>query len=57
MEKKLLNTKKQKHLLKNASIINMVGKKTVSLSLELGVGSENAIKIVGGVPFLIVFKM
>jgi hypothetical protein len=35
----------------------MVGKETVSLSLELGVGTENGIKIVGGIPFLIVFKM
>jgi hypothetical protein len=54
---KIIGYDEAKHLLKNASIINMVGKDTVSLSIELGVGSENAIKIVGGVPFLIVFKM
>ena len=54
---KIIGHDEAKHLLKNASIINMVGKDTISLSIELGVGSENAIKIVGGVPFLIVFKM
>ena len=35
----------------------MVGKNSVSLSIELGVGSENGVKKVAGVPFLIVFKM
>jgi len=44
-------------LLKNSSIINMVGKKTVSLSIDLGIGSENGVKVISGVPFLIVFKM
>ena len=44
-------------LLKNSSIINMVGKETISLSLGLGIGSENGVKIISGVPFLIVFKM
>ena len=42
-------------LLKNSSIINMVGKETVSLSVNLGIGSENGIKIISDVPFLIVF--
>ena len=54
---KIIEHEEAKHLLKNASIINMVGKDTVSLSLELGVGSENGVKKVAGVPFLIVFKM
>jgi hypothetical protein len=54
---KIIEHEEAKHLLKNASIINMVGKDTVSLSLELGVGSESAIKLVDGIPFLIVFKM
>lgn len=54
---KIIEHEEAKHLLKNASIINMVGKDTVSLSIELGIGSENAIKLVGGIPFLIIFKM
>ena len=54
---KLVEHEEARTLLKNASIINMVGKETISLSLELGVGSENGVKKIGGIPFLIVFKM
>ena len=54
---KIVEHEEAKNLLKTSSIINMVGKNTVSLSLELGVGSENGVKIIGGVPFLIVFKI
>jgi len=54
---KVIEHEEAKNLLKNSSIINMVGKNTVSLSIELGVGSENGVKIIGGVPFLIVFKI
>jgi hypothetical protein len=35
----------------------MVGKETISLSIDLGVGSENGVKTISGVPFLIVFNM
>ena len=55
--KKLVETKEAENLLKNSSIINMVGKETISLSINLGIGSENGIKIINGIPFLIVFKM
>ncbi len=44
-------------LLKNSSIINLAGPETVSLSIKLGVGSENGIKKVSGVPFLIIFNV
>jgi len=44
-------------LLKNSSIINMVGKKTVSLSIDLGIASKNGVKVISGIPFLIVFKI
>jgi len=53
---KLIETEEAKSLLQNSSIINMVGKETVSLSIELGIGSENGIKTIAGIPFLIVFK-
>ncbi len=46
-----------KSLLNNSSIINMAGKKTISLALELGIGTEKAVKIVSDVPFLIIFNM
>ena len=54
---KIIEHEEAKNLLKTSSIINMVGKNTVSLSLELGVGSESGVKMIGGVPFLIVFKI
>jgi uncharacterized protein len=43
-------------LLKNSSIINMAGKETVSLALKLGIASENAVKMILDVPFLIIFQ-
>ena len=54
---KLVEKEEAKILLEKSSIINMVGKETVSLSIELGVGSENGVKLISGIPFLIVFKM
>ena len=44
-------------LLNDSSIINLAGKETVSLALKLGIGSENAVKIISDVPFLIIFNM
>jgi len=35
----------------------MVGKETVSLSVSLGIGSQQGIKKIDGIPFLIVFKI
>ena len=54
---RFVDQKEAESLLQSASIINMVGKETVSLSVKLGVGSENGIKIISGIPFLIVFNM
>ena len=54
---KLVEKEEAKKLLKQSSIINMVGKNTISMSIELGIGSENGIKTISNVPFLIVFKM
>ncbi|HJJ23595.1 MAG TPA: DUF424 domain-containing protein [Nitrosopumilus sp.] len=54
---KLVEKEEAKILLKNSSVINMVGKDTVSLSIELGIGSENGIKTISDIPFLIVFKI
>jgi len=44
-------------LLKSYSIINMVGKETVSMSIDLGIGSKQGVKEINEVPFLLVFKM
>ncbi len=54
---KIVEKEEAKILLKNSSIINMVGKEIVSLSTSLGIGSEDGIKKIDGVPFLIVYKM
>jgi len=54
---KLVEKEEAKSLLKNSLIINMVGKETVSLSIDLGIGSENGIKTISGIPFLLVFKI
>ena len=45
------------HLLQKCTSANMVGEKTISLSLKLGIGSEKGIRRIDGVPFLIIFKM
>ena len=54
---KIVDKDEAEKLLKNSSIINMVGKQTISLSMNLGIGSEKGIKNIDGIPFLIVFKM
>ena len=54
---KLVDKEEAKSLLQTSSIINMVGKNTVSLSIELGIGSESVIKTISDIPFLIVFKV
>ncbi len=54
---KLVDKEEAKSLLQNSSIINMVGKNAVSLSIELGIGSESGIKTISDVPFLLVFKV
>ncbi len=54
---RLVGKEEAESLLKNSSIINMAGKDTISLSLELGIGSEDGIKEISGVPFLIIFKI
>ncbi len=54
--KKIVETDEAKTLLKNSSIINMVGKDTISLAVELGIGSESGVKIISDVPFLIIFN-
>ena len=42
--------------LKSASIMNLVGKETISLAIDLGIGSESGVKIISDIPFLIIFN-
>ena len=44
-------------LLQKSDNINMVGKQIIDLSVNMGIGSQKGVKVIDGVPFLIVFKM
>ena len=44
-------------LLRRSNSINMVGKEIISLSVNMGIGSQEGVKEIDGIPFLIVFKM
>ena len=54
---KVVEKEEAKDLLKGSSNINMVGKEIISLSVDLGIGSQDGVKVIDGIPFLIVFKM
>lgn len=54
---RIVEKEEAENLLKNCSSINMVGKETISLSVDLGIGTEEGVKQINGVPFLLVFKM
>ena len=54
---RLVEKEEAENLLKQCASINMVGKETISLSVSLGIGSQNGVKEIDGVPFLIVFKV
>ncbi len=43
-------------LLRKSTVINMVGKETIALSVGLGIGSSKGVKEIDGIPFLLVFK-
>ena len=54
---KVVDKEEAKVLLKNSNNINMVGKEIISLSVDMGIGSQEGVKEIEGIPFLIVFKM
>ena len=53
---RVVDEKEAESLLRNSSIINMAGRKTVDLSIKMGIGSAKGVKEIEGIPFLIVFK-
>jgi|SRR5579864_1295753 len=53
---RIVEKEEAEELLKSCSIINMVGKETISLSVKIGIGSTKGVKEIEGVPFLLVFK-
>jgi len=54
---KVVEKEEAKEMLKRSNNINMVGKEIISLSVDMGIGSQDGVKEIDGVPFLIVFKM
>jgi len=54
---KVVEKEEAKDLLRRANNINMVGKEIISLSTNMGIGSQDGVKEIDGVPFLIIFKM
>ena len=54
--KQLVDKDKAISFLKSASILNLVGKETISLAIDLGIGSESGVKIISDTPFLIIFN-
>ena len=54
---KVVEKEEAKDLLRRSNNINMVGKEIISLSVNMGIGSQEGIKEIDGIPFLIVFKM
>ena len=54
--KELVDKDKAVSLLQSASIMNLVGKDTISLAIDLGIGSESGVKIISDIPFLIIFN-
>jgi hypothetical protein len=44
-------------LMRDSSILNLVGKHTIEMSINLKIGSRQGVKVIDEVPFLIVFKM
>ena len=54
---KVVEKEEAESLLKKSDSINMVGKEIISLSTDIGVGSQEGVKEIDGIPFLIVFKM
>jgi len=54
---KVVDKEEAKDLLKRSNSINMVGKEIISLSVNIGIGSQEGVKEIDGIPFLLVFKM
>ena len=54
---KVVEKEEAKDLLKRSDNVNMAGKEIISLSVDMGIGTQNGVKEIDGVPFLVVFKM
>ncbi len=53
---RIVERNEAEELLRQCSILNMVGKEIISLSVNIGIGSAKGVKEINGIPFLLVFK-
>lgn len=44
------------NLIRRAPIINLIGNRSVGLALKAGYGSELGVRIISGIPFLMIYK-
>ena len=54
---RLVDQNEAETLMQNSSILNLVGKQTIEMSVNLKIGSRQGVKTIDDVPFLLVFKM
>ncbi len=54
---RLVEKDEAEQLMRDSSILNLVGKETIEMSINLKIGSRQGVKVIEDVPFLIVFKM
>ena len=54
---KIVEKEEARDLLQKSDNINMGGKEIIDLAVNMGIGSQEGVKVIDGVPFLIVFKM
>ncbi len=52
----LVNTQEVIELIRNSDVANLVGKKIVDLVLEAEMASREAVRVVGGTAFLMIYK-
>lgn len=54
---RIIGRSEAEDLMKKCSILNMAGKETIEMSINLKIGTRQGVKEIDCVPFLIVFKM
>ena len=54
---RLVEKDEAENLMRDSTILNLVGKETIEMSINLKIGSRQGVKVIEDVPFLIVFKM
>ena len=54
---RLVDEAEAETLMQNSSVLNLVGKQTIDMSVNLKIGSRQGVKTIDDIPFLLVFKM